>query len=331
VKTLLFLVTVAVLVFSADVSLAHTCLPKKSAAEKVKRSTAVKDLEEPDTEKTTSESKRRHETAQAPKPVGGDVRLERYAREVQELARQFARRLQETREFRPDGDKLFIQRFTECHLLGELERKENAIFMQIDASIPPEVASEARDDELRRYLIAQLNLFHLQTLHRMSTRDLKNRWDNSFYSAEDEYPPGVYELLMKNPDITVAALGEKKDRVSISNSVKNIRQLRSVLPTLEQALLAMREHFMAHPPEETELYKKNIEVIGKDWNGSRLWKVSFIEVPDKQAKEGRRCLGFRARLIAGVIIPPFYNLLFFQTGNRFKIGSLFCTEPPCVD
>ena len=290
-KILLLLITVAVLLFSTDASL----------------------------------------VAQSPKPAGDDARLQRYEREVQELARQFARRLQETREFKPDGDKLFIDRFTECHLLGELERQENAIFMQIDASIPPEIAKEARKDELRSYLIAQLNLFHLRTLHRMSTRDLKNRWGDSFYSAEEEYPPGVYELLMKNADIAVAATGETKDRVSISNSVKSVRQLRSVLPTLEQALLAMRKHFMTHPPEETELYKKNLEVIVKDWNGSKLWRVSFMEVPEKRAKEGSRCTGFRVRLIAAVIIPPFYNLLFFQDGNRFRIGSLYCTEPPCVD
>lgn len=290
-KTFVLLITVAVLLFSTDVSL----------------------------------------VAQSPKPAGDDVRLQRHEREVQELARQFARRLQETREFRPDGDRLFIDRFTECHLLGELERQENAIFMQIAASIPPEIAKEARKEELRSYLIAQLNLFHLRTLHRMSTRDLKNRWGDSFYSAEEEYPQGVYELLMKNPDIAVAATGERKDRVNISNSVKSLRQLRSLLPTLEQALLAMRKHFMTHPPEETELYKKNLEVFVKDWNGSKLWRVSFMEVPEKRAKEGSRCAGFSVRLIAAVVIPPFYNLLFFQDRNRFRIGSLYCTEPPCVD
>jgi hypothetical protein len=303
-KTLLFLITVAVLVFSADVRPAN----------------------EP-----TCDSKRRDEAFQAAKPAGDDVRLQRYERDVQELSKQFARRLQETREFRPDGDKLFVENFTKCHLLAEVEGHENAIFMQIAASMPRDVANEATKDEQRRYLIAQLNRFHLQTLHRMSTRDIKNNWGDSHYSAEEEYPPGVYQLLMKNPDIAAAAQGEKKDRVSISSSVKNARQLRSVLPTLEDALRAMREHFMAHPPEETEQYKKNLEVIVKDWNGSKLWRVSFMEVTEKHSKEGRRCLGFRTRLIAAVIIPPFYKLMFFQDGNRFKLGSLYCTEPPCVD
>ena len=64
---------------------------------------------------------------------------------------QFAQRLQETKEFKPDVEKLFTERFVDCHLRGELEGKENGIFSQIGASIPPEVVSQARDDELRRY------------------------------------------------------------------------------------------------------------------------------------------------------------------------------------
>lgn len=106
----------------------------------------------------------------------------------------------------------------------------------------------------------------------MSTRDLKGQWDDSFYSAEQEYPPGVYALLMKNETIAAAAVGEKKDRVSINHSVKNIDQLRSVLPVMEQAVAEMRKHFTANPPEETELYEKNVELIGNDKNTLRSGK-----------------------------------------------------------
>ena len=218
-------------------------------------------------------------------------------REVEELARQFARRLQETREFKPEVEKLFTESFIDCHLSAELEGKENAIFRQISPPIPPEIAKQARKEELRRYLIAQLNSFHLTTLQRMSTRDLKDGWSNS------------------------------SDR----KSVKNIDELRSVIRTLEQANLALREQFRTHPPEETELYKKNLEFIAKDGNNSKLWKVSFHELTDQQVNEGEQCLGFRPRSMATVVIPPFYNLVFFQTENGYKIGSLFCTEPPCVD
>jgi hypothetical protein len=226
---------------------------------------------------------------------------------------------------------LFTDRFVDCHLRAELERKENGIFMQISASITPEIASHARDEELRRYLIAQLNFFHLKTLHRMSTRDLEGKWDTSFYTAEQDYPPGVYDLLIKNPAIAAVAVGENRGGIDISDSIKDIRQLRSVLPTFEQAMSAMREYFMAHPPEETELYKKNMERIGNHKHHRKFWEVSFHKLSDKDAKEGRRCLGFSPRLMAGIMIPPFYSLLFFQNGNGFKIGSLLCTEPPCVD
>lgn len=57
------------------------------------------------------------------------------------------------------------ERFIECHLRAELGGKENGIFSQISASMPGEIAAQARDEELRRYVIAQLNFFHLRTLH----------------------------------------------------------------------------------------------------------------------------------------------------------------------
>ena len=263
--------------------------------------------------------------------VGADARSERFESEVPKVARQFAQRLQETRDFWPLIEELFVERFVDCHLRTELEGKENGIFMQISASIPAEIASQARDEELGRYLILQLNFFHLKTLHRMSTRDLEGKWDNSFYTPEQEYPPGVYNLLMKNPAIAAAAEGENKDRVSISSSIKNTRQLRSVTPTLEQAMLMMREHFRAHPPEGTDLYRKNTERIGNDKNIRKFWESSLHKVSDKEAKEGSRCLGFPVRQFAAIKVPPFYQLIVFKAGSRFKIGSLLCTEPPCVD
>jgi hypothetical protein len=79
------------------------------------------------------------------------------ASEVRSVARQFAQRLQETREFRSEGDELFVERFVECHLRAELEGKENAVFMQIPASIPPGIVTEARREELQHFRIA-LNL-----------------------------------------------------------------------------------------------------------------------------------------------------------------------------
>lgn len=227
----------------------------------------------------------------------GSVHSQQPTRDVEELARQFARRLQETREFKPDGEKLFAEGFTDCHLREGLEGRENSIFSQMSAPIPPEVAKQARKDELRRYLIVLLNHFHLTTLQRMSTHDLKDGWLNT----------------------------------STRKSVKNIDELRTALRTLEQANLALREQFKTQPPEETELYKKNLELIGKDGNDSKIWKVSFQELTDHQVDLAGPCLGFRPRSMATVIIPPFYNLVVFQTGNEFKIGSLFCTEPPCVD
>lgn len=47
----------------------------------------------------------------------------------------------------------------------------------------------------------------------------------------------------------------------------------------------MREYFKAHPPEETELYKKNMERIGNDKNNSKFWEVSLHQLTDQQVKE----------------------------------------------
>lgn len=246
---------------------------------------------------------------------------------IQEVARQFTQRLKETREFRPEGDELFVERFVDCHLREGLERRENGVFSQIGASIPPGVVSEASSHELQKYLIAQLNFFHLTTLYRISTRDLEGKFDDSLYTPEHDYPPGVYKLLTKNSLIA----GAVNDRASINSRIQNVQQLRSVIPPLDEAISAMREYFKVHPPEETELYKKNMERIGNDKNNSKFWEVSLHKLTDQQIKEGSRCLGFSPRSFAIVKVPPFYQVFIFQSGKQFKIGSLLCTEPPCVD
>lgn len=261
---------------------------------------------------------------QEPKPPDVDARSRR---EVVEVARQFARRLQETREFKPDGDKLFSERFLDCHLTAELKGQENGIFRQISGPLPAAIAGQASKDELRRYLLAQLNFFHLITLQRMSTRDLNSKLAGSFSRNENDYPPNVFQLLMKN-DLLAAAIKETNDSVRIVNVIKSVQDLRSVLPVLEEAIQVMREHFRKHQPERTELYKKNLEITGKD---GKFWKASFQEVSEQLANEGRECLGFHSRLMAIVAVPPFYNLIIFRTDNGFEVGSLFCTEPPCVD
>lgn len=264
------------------------------------------------------------ETTQEPKPPDVDARSRR---EVAEVAKQFARRLQETREFKPDVDKLFIDRFLDCHLSAELKGQENGIFRQISGPLPPEIAKQASKDELRRYLLAQLNFFHLITLHRMSTRDLNSKFAGSFSRNENDYPPNVFKLLMKN-ELLAAAITETNEGVRIANVIKNVPDLRSVLPALEEAIHVMREHFIKHRPERTELYKKNLEITGKD---GKFWQASFQEISEQLANEGRECLGFHSQLMAIVTVPPFYNLIIFKTDDGFKVGSLFCTEPPCVD
>ena len=233
------------------------------------------------------------------------------------VAKQFVKRLTETREFRFDDNELFVERFMDCHLREGLDGKDNAIFRQIGASIPSGL-SGAPKEELERYLIVRLNFFHLKTLYRMSTRDLDGKWDDSLYKPADGYPPGVHQLLMKNPS-------------SMSGGVQSVAELRSVIPTLEAAMTAMREYFKSHPPEKTELYKKNMARIGNDKNNSKFMEASFHELTPDQIKAGTRCLGTGLRAFTIVKVPPFYQLFLFQTAKNFRIGSLFCTEPPCVD
>jgi hypothetical protein len=398
-KRFLFLLSIAVLGFSADTGLACTCAPSPSAAHELKRATAVfsgkvvkvekhneaagifarveavfkvsrvwKGVENETVSVFTSSMSTAcgyrfqkgltylvyaygnedgklatsicartarfedwHEDFEELGPGNIITKSEEFTNEIQEVARQFAQRLKETREFRPEVKELFVERFSECHLRAELERNENGVFSQISASIPPGIIREARREELRNYLIAQLNFFHLETLYRMSTRSLEGKWHDSFYAPEEDYPPGVYKLLMKNPVIAATAATKNNNRVTISSSVQNVQELRSVLSTVEDALSAMGEYFKAHPPEETEPYKKNMERIGNDKNNSKFWEVSFQELSDKQLKEGKRCLGFSPRSISVVKVPPFYQLIIFQSGKQFRIGSLLCTEPPCVD
>ena len=251
------------------------------------------------------------------KSFGADSRSERFAREVQEAARQFGSRLQQTRDFRPLIEELFAKRFMDCHVRTMLERKENGIFSQIGSmSLPPEIANQVPSYDLQRYLIAVLNFFHLKTLHRISTRDLLGGGDNTAYTADQEYPPGVYELLMKYQTATQG---------------KSVRQLRSYVLSLEQVSSVMRDQFIAQPPEETEAYGKNMERIGNKKHDSKFWEIGLLKLPDQETRAASQCLGLPVHQFAVIKAPPFYRLFIVQVGKAVKIGALLCTEPPCAD
>src|SRR5687768_2752490 len=99
----LCVLAVVVLVFGAGDSLACTCIPWQRAAQELERATAVF-------------SGKILIAQSASDGAGSDTRSEQFTKDVQDLARQFAQRLKETREFRPEGDKLFVDGFVDCHL-----------------------------------------------------------------------------------------------------------------------------------------------------------------------------------------------------------------------
>lgn len=252
------------------------------------------------------------------KSAGADITSERFAREVQELARQFASRLQQTRDFDPLIEELFVERFMDCQLETMREGKVDGIFSQIGSvSVPLEIASQVAGDELKRYLVTVLNFFHLKTLHRLSSLNLPGDGDKKAFNPDQEYPPGVYELLMKYPMAT--------------QSSKTVQQLRNKVQTLEEASSIMRDHLIAHPPEETQTYRENMERIGNKKYSSKFAEIGLFKLPDTNARAISQCLGLPVRQFVVVKIPPFYQVFIVQVKKGFKIGMLMCTEPPCVD
>ena len=156
---------------------------------------------------------------------------------------------------------------------------------------PRPPSGQVRAAELRRRLVVWLNFFHLKTLQRLS--------------AGRESPPGVSDLLTQN------AADE--------------------LTTLERAASTMREHFTAHPPEETEAYRQNMRLVGEKEHDRKFWEVAFLRIPDEEAAEAGRCFGLSGRTLAVVKVPPFYQIFMARNGKRLELVTLLCTEPPCVD
>jgi len=250
------------------------------------------------------------------KNAGADVRSEWFAEEVQRTARYFENRLQQTRDFGVLIEEFFAQRFLDCHVETMRERKENGIFSQIGVSLQPEVSSKASDEELSRYLITALNFFHLKTLHRLSTREPGSQSTTSGNSAQ-EYPPDAHELMMKNPNL--------------ESNATSIDQLRQKVELMESAVQLMRDHFVANPPEQTEIFKRNLERIGNNEYNSKFMEIGLYKPSEKDSQEGSKCLGLPVRQLIVIKVSPVYRLFLVQVRKGFKIGALLCTEPPCSD
>ena len=249
--------------------------------------------------------RRTQQSAQPSRETLSDDDSEKLAREAQEMARRFAERLRETRDFGPLIEELFAERFLECHGRAMLEGKEDGIFSQTGAPRIADSPVRPRAEELSRRLVAWLNFFYLKTLHRLSTRDLAGRGDEAARAAEEEYPPGVSDLLTRNAE--------------------------DELTTLERAAALMREHFIAHPPEETAVYQANMRLVGEKEHDRKFWEVGWFRISEEQSAEAGPCFDRSAHTLAVVKVPPFYQLLIARAGGRLRVWTLLCTEPPCAD
>jgi hypothetical protein len=252
------------------------------------------------------------------KNAGAQPASERFVLEMQKTADRFEQRLQQTRDFAPLLEEFFARRFLDCHVQTMLLGKENGIFNQIGSvSLPAEVAKQVSHDELGRYLITVLNFFHLKTLHRVSKHEWGRRDVQAIENEEQDYPPGVYDLLQKN--------------WAAGKTSKSVDELRAKVLTLEQAGAMMRERFLKHAPELNDPYRKNLERIGNTEYNSKFREIELWKLPENEARGISKCLGQRVTRLAAIKVPPFYRLFFVEAAQTFKIGTMLCTEPPCSD
>jgi hypothetical protein len=120
-------------------------------------------------------------------------------REARDLARQFVERLRENNDVAPLVEELFVRDFP-----SRLRREEEQIPMLF---VTPEAAARAGDDDLKRFYVAEFNLFS-RTLAYLMTRPETDE-DEDSDSPENWYPPEVMRVLRDDPIISAVIALEK--------------------------------------------------------------------------------------------------------------------------
>ena len=182
---------------------------------------------------------------------------EEEVRQVQEVSDTFERRMRETRDINSLKD-LFLNDFMRLQIEEEKAFRPGQSLILIPSvpiSIEADMTTQVTQQEWQRFYAAQLNFryyFVLLLASRMKPDDLKNLGPDF---KRKLFPREVFTLLESDPFLKgqYALEGDNK-----KYKIETVEEFRSLLATLEQATLIVRQRFLKQPPEQTKLYRENL-------------------------------------------------------------------------
>ena len=226
-------------------------------------------------------------TAQVYKdPLVVEHATEEEARQVQEVADAFERRMRETRDVGLLKD-LFLDDFVRVQMNTEVTSfpdKGISLIGSVPLSLKLDLAPQVSQRDWERFYAARLNLryyFVLLIASRMKPSDFKNECPTPATVTEKVnprvnetkkvnprvkfmrklYPAEVLTLLQANPFVK-AEYGLEHDHSR--HQIETLEEFLSLIDTLDQAALMLRQRFLKHPPEQTSTYQKNLRRAEKE-------------------------------------------------------------------
>lgn len=237
------------------------------------------------------------------------------ARQVQEVSDTFERRMRETRDVGLLKD-LFVDDFVRLHIEAERTSypdKGISLIESIPLSLRLDLASQVSQRDWERFYAARLNLryyFVLLLASRAKPSDMKNSNDSLVRKI---YPAEVLTLLQANPFVK-GEYGLEHDHSR--HQIETLEEFLSLINTLDQAAMMLRQRFLKHPPEQTRIYQENLRRAPNE-NAGR--KTGLIW-PHVYGTEQSR-LGFPkgTRFYHRITADSMFELSFVKTNSGIKI------------
>ena len=192
------------------------------------------------------------------------------ARQVQEVADDFARRMTQARDAAALKD-LFLNDFMRLQIEQENASRPDGSLVSIPAtplSIKSNLITRISREEWERFYFAHLNFryyFVLLIASRTKADEVEKGTDDL---RRKLFPPEVIKLLHSDPFL--------REQYGADNDVKKseietVEELRSLVTTLEKATLVLRRQFLKEPPEHTRTYRENLRQSANKDPGRLMW------------------------------------------------------------
>lgn len=189
-----------------------------------------------------------------------ELRVERAteeeARQVQEVAVDFSRRITQTRDAAALKD-LFLNHFMRLQIEQENASRPDGSLVSIPAtplSIRADLIARISRQEWERFYFAHLNFryyFVLLIASRLKPDEVEKGTDDL---RRRLFPPEVLKLLQSDPFLREQYGAEDELKKS---EIETVEELRSLVTTLEEATAILRRQFLKDPPERTRIYREN--------------------------------------------------------------------------